>query len=152
MRNKILFLSEAPRNDFDTSLCDLYSLRMDYIAECIGESRSIPESVSNIPIENNTITFTKENIEDYFKNRFNAFKQMSADTTVEKFCNSQYMQSVKKAIEEERGLYASFVDEECEPQECIAETMDEFVRETYKFVEDCPKQKFYIIGCLEYHA
>lgn len=93
--------------------------------------------------KNGTLTFKKGFLEKYFKERFEQFKELSSNLTMEEFTNSFGMERyrIEKALEDTFGFYIYIED--------YNSTMDTFARMYLKSSNG--DQTFYTGNTIDYH-
>ncbi len=93
MHNYILFIS-TEKTDLKiktSSLCP-DDIGMYGIADCIGEELPFPERLAGITVgQDGKIVFTKQDIELFFKWRFDHLKAKCSELTLQDFCYESQM-------------------------------------------------------------
>ena len=151
MHNYILFIStEKTDPKINTSFMCPDDIGMHGIADYIGNEIPIPMSVAGVKVsENGSVVFVRSDIESYFKKRFDDMKEKCSALTFEQFCSTD-LYDIRKAIEVHYGIYVVPVTDPLN-ENYYAETLDSFLRETYKYFDEYEKQTFYIVAAVDYH-
>ncbi len=151
MHNYILFIStEKTDPKINTSFMCPDDIGMHGIADYIGNEIPIPMSVAGVKVsENGSVVFVRSDIESYFKKRFNDMKEKCSVLTFKQFCSTD-LYDIRKAIEVHYGIYVVPVTDPLN-ENYYAETLDSFLRETYKYFDEYEKQTFYIVAAVDYH-
>ena len=151
MHNYILFIStEKTDLKINTSCMCPKDIGMHGIADYIGNEIPIPMSVAGVKVsENGSVVFVRSDIESYFKKRFNDMKEKCSVLTFEQFCSTD-LYDIRKAIEVHYGIYVVPITDPLN-EDYYAETLDSFLRETYRYFDEYVQQTFYILAAVDYH-
>lgn len=157
MHSNIIFLTDenGRKSDFDINglenqiyPCDI---GMESVAEYIGGVIELPEHIGNISVnqKDNSIELTKINIEEYFSKQYKKFVEKYSKLTLTNFCSVDAF-DFQQTIDEAFDVYVVCVYADGSYEN--AETLDSFFRRVYRFSldDDCPKQTYYILGCMDY--
>ena len=151
MHNYILFIStEKTDLKINTSFMCPDDIGMHGVADYIGNEILIPMSVAGVNVrEGGSVVLVRSNIENYFKKRFDDMKEKCSALTFEQFCSTD-LYDIRKAIEVSFGIYVVPVTDPLN-ESYYAETLDSFLRETYKYFDEYKQQTFYIVAAVDYH-
>lgn len=151
MHNEIIFIAaEKMEIKVETSFMTPDDIGMAGIANYIGDVLPLPKSVAGVKLnEDNSVVFTREDIERYFRQRFRKMKELSSKINFSTFCSTD-LSELKYTLEERFDTYVVLVTDPDSEYHC-AETLDAFLRETYKWFDETEQQTFYIAGCVDYH-
>ena len=151
MHNYILFIStEKTDLKINTSFMCPDDIGMHGVADYIGNEILIPMSVAGVNVrERGAVVLVRSNIENYFKKRFDDMKEKCSALTFEQFCSTD-LYDIRKAIEVSFGIYVVPVTDPLN-ESYYAETLDSFLRETYKDFDEYEQQTFYIVAAVDYH-
>lgn len=151
MHNYILFIS-TEKTDLKintSSLCPDY-IGMYGIADYIGAEIPVPETLAGVTVgQDGKIIFTKQDIERFFQWRFEHLKAKCSEITLEDFCSTNLFE-IRYSIEEKFETYVIPVTAPLN-ENYYAETLDSFLRETYKDFDEYEQQTFYIVAAVDYH-
>lgn len=151
MHNYILFIfTEKTDLKIDTSSLCPDDIGMYGIADCIGEELPFPERLAGITVgQDGKIVFTKQDIELFFKWRFDHLKAKCSELTLQDFCSTNLFE-IRYSIEERFEAYVVPITDPLN-ENYYAETLDSFLRETYKDFDEYEQQTFYIVAAVDYH-
>ena len=151
MHDYILFIStEKTDLKINTSFMCPDDIGMHGVADYIGNEILIPMSVAGVNVrEGGSVVLVRSNIENYFKKRFDDMKEKCSALTFEQFCSTD-LYDIRKAIEVSFGIYVVPVTDPLN-ESYYAETLDSFLRETYKYFDEYEQQTFYIVAAVDYH-
>ena len=76
-------------------------------------------------------------------------KEKCSALTFEQFCSTD-LYDIRKAIEVSFGIYVVPITDPLN-ENYYAETLDSFLRETYKDFDEYEQQTFYIVAAVDYH-
>ena len=151
MHNYILFIS-TEKTDLKiktSSLCP-DDIGMYGIADCIGEELPFPERLAGITVgQDGKIVFTKQDIERFFKWRFDNMKAKCSEVTLQDFCSTNLFE-IRYSIEERFETYVVPITDPLD-ENSYAETLDSFLRGIYTSFDKCEQQILYIIAAVDYH-
>ena len=151
MHNYMLFIS-TEKTDLKiktSSLCP-DDIGMYGIADYIGEELPFPERLAGITVgQDGKIVFTRQDIERFFKWRFDFTKAKCSEVTLQDFCSTNLFE-IRYSIEERFETYVVPITDPLN-ENYYAETLDSFLRETYKYFDEYERQTFYIIAAVDYH-
>ena len=151
MHNYILFIStEKIDMKINTSSLCPDDIGMYGIADYIGNEIPIPMSVAGVKVsEDGSVVFIRSDIESYFKKRFDHLKAKCSELTLQDFCSTNLFE-IRYSIEERFETYVVPITDPLN-ENYYAETLDSFLRETYKDFDEYEQQTFYIVAAVDYH-
>ena len=151
MHDAILFISDEPADiDISTAFISPEDIGMGGIADYIGEKISIPETIAGVKVNSDgSFVLTRQDIEAFFRRRFDELKRMASELSLAEFCSDD-LYEMKYSIEQRYETYTVLITEPDNDNYC-AETLDAFLRETYKWFDECEEQKFYVVAAVDYH-
>ena len=151
MHNYILFIS-TEKTDLKiktSSLCP-DDIGMYGIADCIGEELPFPERLAGVTVgQDGKIAFTKQDIERFFKWRFDNMKAKCSEVTLQDLCSTNLFE-IRYSIEERFETYVVPITDPLN-ENYYAETLDSFLRGIYTSFDKCEQQILYIISAVDYH-
>lgn len=151
MHDAILFISTEPADiEISTSFMAPDDIGMAGVADYIGDKISIPETIAGVKVnEDGSFVLTRKNIEAFLKRRFDDLKKAVSDVTLKDFCTNDLYQ-VKQTIEKTYETYVVLITDPTNDN-YFAETLDSFLRETYRWFDECERQTFYVVAAADYH-
>ena len=151
MHNYILFIS-TEKTDLKiktSSLCP-DDIGMYGIADYIGEELPFSERLAGVSVgQDGKIVFTKQDIERFFKWRFDNMKAKCSEVTLQDFCSTNLFE-IRYSIEERFETYVVPITDPLD-ENYYAETLDSFLRGIYTSFDKCEQQILYIISAVDYH-
>ena len=152
MHEAVIFISTEKEDiDIRTSFMSPEDIGMVGIADYIGDKISIPEAIAGVKVNSDgSFVMTRQDIESFFKRRFDELKKAVSDVTLKDFCTSDLYQ-VKQTIEKTYDTYVVLITDPTNDNYC-AETLDAFLRETYYWFDECEEQTFYVAAAIDYHC
>ena len=124
---RLVFIYEKADIDIRTSFMSPEDIGMVGIADYIGDKISIPETIAGVKVNSDgSFVMTRQDIESFFKRRFDELKKAVSDVTLKDFCTSDLYQ-VKQTIEKTYDTYVVLITDPTNDNYC-AETLDSFLR------------------------
>ena len=151
MHDYILFIStEKTDLKINTSSLCPDDIGMYGIADCIGEELPFPERLAGVTVgQDGKIAFTKQDIERFFKWRFDNMKAKCSEVTLQDLCSTNLFE-IRYSIEERFETYVVPITDPLD-ENYYAETLDSFLRGIYTSFDKCEQQILYIISAVDYH-
>ena len=151
MHDYILFIStEKTDLKINTSSLCPDDIGMYGIADYIGEELPFPERLAGVSVgQDGKIVFTKQDIERFFKWRFDHLKAKCSELTLQDFCSTNLFE-IRYSIEERFETYVVPITDPLD-ENYYAETLDSFLRGIYTSFDKCEQQILYIIAAVDYH-
>ena len=151
MHDYILFIStEKTDLKINTSSLCPDDIGMYGIADYIGAEIPAPETLAGITVgQDGKIAFTKQDIERFFKWRFDNMKAKCSEITLHDFCSTNLFE-IRYSIEERFETYVVPITDPLD-ENYYAETLDSFLRGIYTSFDKCEQQILYIIAAVDYH-
>ncbi len=151
MHDAILFISTEPADiEISTSFMAPDDIGMVGIADYIGDKISIPEKIAGAKVNSDgSFVLTRQDVEKYYKCRFDDFKKLASEVSMQTFCSSD-LYDIQKTIEKKLETYVVLITDS-DDDNYFAETLDSFLRETYRWFDECERQTFYVVAAADYH-
>ena len=151
MHDYILFIStEKTDLKINTSSLCPDDIGMYGIADYIGEELPFPERLAGVTVgQDGKIAFTKQDIERFFKWRFDNMKAKCSEVTLQDLCSTNLFE-IRYSIEERFETYVVPITYPLD-ENYYAETLDSFLRGIYTSFDKCEQQILYIIAAVDYH-
>ena len=112
MQDEILFIStEKADIDISTDYMSPEDIGMGGIADYIGEKISIPETIAGVKVNSDgSFVLTRQDIEAFFRWRFDELKKMASELSLAKFCSDD-LYNIKYTIEQCYKTYTVLITE-----------------------------------------
>ena len=112
MQDEILFIStEKADIDISTDYMSPEDIGMGGIADYIGEKISIPETIAGVKVNSDgSFVLTRQDIEAFFRWRFDELKKMASELSLAKFCSDD-LYNIKYTIEQRYKTYTVLITE-----------------------------------------
>jgi hypothetical protein len=112
MHDAILFISDEPADiDISTAFISPEDIGMGGIADYIGEKISIPETIAGVKVNSDgSFVLTRQDIEAFFRWRFDELKKMASELSLAKFCSDD-LYNIKYTIEQRYETYTVLITE-----------------------------------------